>query len=228
MRRPARPGRRPRGTGARSCAQDRRPPAGAASLSCVPQRPRFDDPEIHERYRAQVAVERDVLVRLPGYRRGEEPDLLDDPGEMAALARERQSQRRRRHFEPVLAVGRGRGDRGLGHRQVRGGLVQPSPGKFAGRARERDIRPARSRRLGGRPAGAPGWSAPARPVSGRRSGRRAAAPRRASHLRPGYARMASTISPCSVSHRAASRCRAGSSSGNLRRSSSRSRSAKRW
>src|SRR5258708_29030836 len=38
----------------------------------VPQRPRFDDSEIHERHRAQVAVERDVLVRLAGYRRGQE------------------------------------------------------------------------------------------------------------------------------------------------------------
>ena len=33
------------------------------------------------RDRAQVAVERDVLVRLPRYRRGKEPDLLEHPCE---------------------------------------------------------------------------------------------------------------------------------------------------
>ena len=34
----------------------------------VPKRPGFDDSEIHERHRVQVAVESDVLVRLAGYR----------------------------------------------------------------------------------------------------------------------------------------------------------------
>src|SRR6202023_3469119 len=58
----------------------------------VSQRPRFDGSEIHERHRAQVAVERDVLVRLPGGRRGKEPDLIDYPREVAALPRQRQPQ----------------------------------------------------------------------------------------------------------------------------------------
>src|SRR5580704_1773130 len=106
----------------------------------VCQRPCFDGAEIHERHRAQVAVERDVLVRLPRYRRRKEPDLLDYPREVAALPRQRQSQCRGRHFEAVLTVYRGCRDRGFGHCQVRGRLVQPSPGKFAGCARERDIR----------------------------------------------------------------------------------------
>src|SRR6202012_2013162 len=33
----------------------------------VPQRPRFNGSEVHERDRAQVAIERDVLVGLAGY-----------------------------------------------------------------------------------------------------------------------------------------------------------------
>ena len=122
------------------------PPRKIGALLQVPlavlvsQRPRFDDPEIHERHRAQVAVERDVLVRLPGYRRGKEPDLLDYPREVAALARQRQFQCRGRHFEAVLAVRRRRCDRGFRHCQVGGSLVQASPSKIAGRAREREIR----------------------------------------------------------------------------------------
>ena len=55
----------------------------------VRQRPRFDDSEVHQRHRAQVAVEGDVLIGLPGYRRGQESDLLDDPRQVAAFARER-------------------------------------------------------------------------------------------------------------------------------------------
>src|SRR6266568_4352999 len=84
----------------------------------VPQRPCFNDSEIHERHRAQVAVERDVLVRLPRYRRGQEPDLLDYPREVAALTRQRQFQCGGRHFETVLAVCRDCRDRGFGHCQV--------------------------------------------------------------------------------------------------------------
>src|ERR1022692_2391032 len=106
----------------------------------VPQRPRFDDSEIHERHRAQVAVERDVLVRLPGYRRGKESDLLDYPREVAALSRERQFQCCDRHFEAVLAGWRRRCDRGFRHGQVGGSLVEMPPGKVAGCPREREIR----------------------------------------------------------------------------------------
>src|ERR1700689_2036813 len=73
----------------------------------VSQRPCFDGSEIHERHRAQVAVECDVLVRLPGYRRGQEPDLLDYLRVVAALSRQGQFQCRSRHFEAVLAVWRG-------------------------------------------------------------------------------------------------------------------------
>src|SRR5258708_11915118 len=89
------------------------PPRKIGALLQVPlavlvsQRPRFDGSEVHKRNRAQVAVERDVLVGLAGYRRGKEPDLLDNPREVAALARQRQSQRRGRHFEAVLAACRG-------------------------------------------------------------------------------------------------------------------------
>ena len=90
----------------------------------VGQRPGFDGSEIHECHRAQVAVERDVLVRLPGYRRGKESDLLDYPREVAALPRERQFQCRDRHFEAVLAVWWRRGDRGFRHGQVGGTLVE--------------------------------------------------------------------------------------------------------
>src|SRR6202034_4153238 len=92
------------------------PPAKIGALLQVPlavlvaKRPRFDGSEIHERHRAQVAVERDVLVSLPGYRRGKEPDLLDYPREVAALPRQRQSQCRGRHFEAVPAVYRSRRD----------------------------------------------------------------------------------------------------------------------
>ena len=108
------------------------PPRKIGTLLQVPltvlvsQRPRFDDSEIHKCHRAQVAVERDVLVRLPGYRRGKESDLLDDPRQVAAFARERQFQRCDRHLEAVLAVWRRRCDRGFGHGQVGGTLVQAS------------------------------------------------------------------------------------------------------
>jgi len=46
----------------------------------------------------------------------------------------------RRHFEAVVPVYRSCGDRGLGHCQVGGRLVQVSPGKLVGGPRERDIR----------------------------------------------------------------------------------------
>src|ERR1700677_1357675 len=79
----------------------------------ISERPRLDGSEVHERHRPQVAVERDLLVGLRGYRRGEEPDLLDYPCEVAALARQRQLQCRDGHFEPVPAVWRCRRDRGF-------------------------------------------------------------------------------------------------------------------
>ena len=101
------------------------PSCRCRSTVLVSQRPRFDDSEIHERHRAQVAVERDVLVRLAGYRRGQEPDLLDDPREVAALPRERQSQRCDRHVEAVLAVWRRRSRSRL---RPRSGGRQPRPG----------------------------------------------------------------------------------------------------
>ena len=43
-----------------------------------PQRPRLDDSQIHQRHRAQVAAERDVLVGLAGYRGGKEFGLFDE------------------------------------------------------------------------------------------------------------------------------------------------------
>src|ERR1700730_10924665 len=46
------------------------------------QGPRLDRPQVHQRHRAQVAAERDVLIRLPGYRRVEEFDLLENVGQV--------------------------------------------------------------------------------------------------------------------------------------------------
>ena len=106
----------------------------------VAQRPRFDGSEVHEGHRAQVAVERDVLVRLPAYRRGQKLDLIDDTRKVATLPRQRQSQRCGRHFQAVPAVHRSCGDQGFGHCQVGGSLVEASPGKIAGCPGERDIR----------------------------------------------------------------------------------------
>src|SRR5258708_17066112 len=89
------------------------PPRKIGALLQVPlafpvsQRPGFDDSEIHERHRAQVAVKSDVLVRLPGYRRGKEPDLLDDPRPMATLPRQPPFQSPGRPFQPVLRALRG-------------------------------------------------------------------------------------------------------------------------
>jgi hypothetical protein len=48
------------------------------------QGPRLEGPQVHQRHRAQVAAERDVLVRLPGYRRVEEVDLLENVGQVPA------------------------------------------------------------------------------------------------------------------------------------------------
>ena len=48
------------------------------------QGPCFDGPQIHQRHRPEVAVERDVLVGLPGYRGGKEFGLFDDGGQVTA------------------------------------------------------------------------------------------------------------------------------------------------
>jgi len=181
--------------------------------------------EVHERHRAQVAVERDVLIGLAGYRGGKEPDLLDYPREWPRLrasdSLSAAAATSRRCWRLAASC-----DRGFGHCQVGGSLVQASPGKFAGGPRERDIRA-----LGDGTAGSPQqrpivWACP----SSVRPNEWSASSRAASDQSPAawVCRMASMISPCSLSHPAASRCRAGSCPGSLRRSSSRSRSAKRW
>ena len=53
-----------------------------------PQRPRLKGPQVIQRHRPQVAVERDVLIGLPGDRGGKEPDLLDDVGQVTAAPRQ--------------------------------------------------------------------------------------------------------------------------------------------
>src|SRR6266704_1376776 len=73
-----------------------------------PERPRLGGPQTHQRHRAQVAAERDVLVGLPGYRGGEEPGLLDDAGQVTASPGQRQLQRRDRHPEAALRAGAAR------------------------------------------------------------------------------------------------------------------------
>jgi hypothetical protein len=54
----------------------------------VTQRPRLDDPQVHESYCSAVVLERDVLVGLPAYRQRKEFDLLDDAVEVPAPPRQ--------------------------------------------------------------------------------------------------------------------------------------------
>ena len=98
------------------------------------QGPCLNGPQVHQRHRPQVAVQRDVLVGLPGHRRAEEPDLFDDPRQVTAPSGQRQLQRRDRHPEPALAIRRRGPGVGLGDRQVRGRLVQAAADEIAPRA----------------------------------------------------------------------------------------------
>jgi len=91
-----------------------------------PQRPRLNDPQIHQRHRPQVAARRDVLVGLPGHRGGKESDLLNDAGKVTAPPRQPQLQRRDRHPEAALAIHWRRLGVRLGDYQVDGRLVQAS------------------------------------------------------------------------------------------------------
>jgi len=96
-------------------------------------------PQIHQRHGAQIAAQRDVLVGLPGYRRGQEPDLFDDAGQVAAPSGQQQLQERDRHSHAALAIRWRRLGVRLSGRKMGGRLVQVSLDKLTGSANQRQL-----------------------------------------------------------------------------------------
>ncbi len=113
-----------------------------------PKRPRLGDPQVHQRHRPQVVAQRDVLVGLPGDRGSQEFDLFDDAGQVTAPPGQRQLQRRDRYPQAPLAVRRRCPGMRLSDRQVRGRLVQASPGKVNCRAHQGQLGGVRAWREG--------------------------------------------------------------------------------
>jgi hypothetical protein len=117
---------------------------------CVGQRqgPRLGGAQIHQRHRAQVAAQGDVLIGRPGHRGGQEPGLLDDAGQVTAPPGQRQLERRDRHPEAALAIWWRRLGVRLGDRQMGGRFVQASLDKVNCRAHQGQLGMIRARREG--------------------------------------------------------------------------------
>src|SRR5690349_24253289 len=58
--------------------------ASARSAAWFAARLRLGGSQVHQRHGTEIAAEGDVRVLLPGYRGVEEPDVLDDAGQVTA------------------------------------------------------------------------------------------------------------------------------------------------